>query len=408
MSEHGAREHYLPIRQGELIELLARDPALATEERALFRQLCRLVEAIIHFEYHQHLSRLKDSYAPFDPDAETLPLEPLSEAKRQHWLDKLFAEFAWLVERANYRRLSRNDLETAMTGYTDWGVNLHVDFDCFERLEVYARGDDFSTRLRRRLRRFYRLEEVRLPTYRRLIIMLKQRPHKRLGPNPDTRNVFIKLFKDIPKLDVEMLLPGGQLRMPGIQRLKLSGSLATSIGYIGYKMYHEASHLLYGWLTRNPLLFWGPLSLVLSYGYRQYYGYQQMRQSYSLLLTQSLYYQNLDSNAGVLTRLLDEAEEQECREALLAYFLLWRQAGEEGWELSQLDAAAEQFLRQQTGIDLDFEVGDALVKLERLELVERSGERLRARSLEQALVALDQRWDHFFQYHTPKSTLIEQ
>ena len=67
------------------------------------------------------------------------------------------------------------------------------------------------------------------------------------------------------------------------------------------------------------------LGVTVGYGMRSFYGYLQTKQKYQLNLTESLYYQNLDNNAGVLTRLLDEAEEQENREAALAYFFLWRQ-----------------------------------------------------------------------------------
>ena len=52
---------------------------------------------------------------------------------------------------------------------------------------------------------------------------------------------------------------------------------------------------------------------------------------------------NLDDNAGVLFRLLDEAEEQEAREAMLAYFFLWRHAQAEGW------SAAAAIDRLRTG-----------------------------------------------------------
>jgi len=51
------------------------------------------------------------------------------------------------------------------------------------------------------------------------------------------------------------------------------------------------------------------------YGYKSYHSHTVKKTRYSLQLTKSLYFQTLDSNAGVLFRLLDEAEEQECREA---------------------------------------------------------------------------------------------
>ena len=55
---------------------------------------------------------------------------------------------------------------------------------------------------------------------------------------------------------------------------------------------------------------------------RSFRGYLQTKERYQLSLTESLYYKNLDNNAGVLMRLIDEAEEQENREALLAYYFL--------------------------------------------------------------------------------------
>ena len=80
-------------------------------------------------------------------------------------------------------------------------------------------------------------------------------------------------------------------------------------------------------------------------------------------LTKHLYYQNLDNNSGVFFRLLDEAEEQEFREAALAYFLLWKYAEGTGWSERRVDEVAEEYLQEVTGIDIDFEVDDALAKL---------------------------------------------
>src|SRR6202022_3219426 len=80
------------------------------------------------------------------------------------------------------------------------------------------------------------------------------------------------------------------------------------------------------------------------YAYKTWYGYRQTKQAYHLALTQSLYFQNLDSNAGVLTHLFDEAEEQASRTTLLGYFCLWRYAGEQGWTAEELDASMEVYL----------------------------------------------------------------
>jgi hypothetical protein len=138
---------------------------------------------------------------------------------------------------------------------------------------------------------------------------------------------------------------------------------------------------------------------VAGYGYKQWYGFQATRQTYSLQLTQSLYYQNLDNNAGVLYHLLDEAEEQECREAILAYYYLWRFAGTEGWTAASLDDYVELDLERLAQLKVDFEIGDALDKLETLGLTEKIGDRYRAVALDRALEILDFKWDNYFQYN---------
>src|SRR4029079_7412673 len=120
----------------------------------------------------------------------------------------------------------------------------------------------------------------------------------------------------------------------------------------------------------GSLASWGLIGGTVVYGVRSFYGYLNTKQKYQLNLTESLYYQNLDNNAGVLFRLLDEAEEQEAREAMLAYFFLWRHAPAEGWSAEQLDRHIENWLQVATARRIDFEVGDALSKLIRLGVAE--------------------------------------
>jgi len=63
-----------------------------------------------------------------------------------------------------------------------------------------------------------------------------------------------------------------------------------------------------------------------------------------------------------------------------------------------LDGRIEDWFRAKHQLDLDFEVEDAGAKLERLELLQRSGQGLTVPPLNQALVKLDGIWDNFFPY----------
>ena len=78
--------------------------------------------------------------------------------------------------------------------------------------------------------------------------------------------------------------------------------------------------------------------------------------------------------------------------------MLWREAGSTGWTAEQLDDRAEAYLEQAANIKVDFEIGDALAKLERLRLVERRANSYVAVGIETALQRLDDAWDNIFQY----------
>jgi hypothetical protein len=385
---------YIPLTRSELIDLLCVDRSLTEQEQEQFRTFCDLVTAVYHLEFNRHLQELKRDYAPFDPDVDTTTLLQLSDHEKQNRLNALYRQFAWLLEQANFQHLSREEIEPVVDRSSDWGIRMDVDFSAFEHIAIFARGDTVQTRTRRRWLKFYRLEEAEVPIYRRLVLILKMRRHKRLGGPVDTENVYLKIFKDIPKLDVMMLLPGARVKLTKFDRGRIGLPLLSGLGLIVWQFLQELTQALET-IMLSPNAIWGITAGTLGYGYKSYYGYMQTKQAYHLTLTQSLYFQNLDSNAGVLTRLLDEAEEQECRSAILAYYCLWRYAPEEGWSADELDLTMDLFLDRHAEIDLDCTGLDALARLRKLGLVEQSGQsaqRWRAVALPQALQVMQGAW----------------
>src|SRR5689334_4593451 len=110
MAEYKDREHFIPVRKSELLELLCRDKKLSRDERESFRQFGTLVSSVFHFEYLKQLEELKDAYAPFDPDADTKSLRPVPDDQRHKNEEQLFAKFTTLMERANFKRLKREEM----------------------------------------------------------------------------------------------------------------------------------------------------------------------------------------------------------------------------------------------------------------------------------------------------------
>lgn len=396
---HWRREFFIPLRHGELRQRLASDRRLTADDRRLFLQLCKILSATFHYEYHERIEQLKGEYEPFDPDvAREQRQEKPDLEERDRNVGRLFEKLVELSQRANYHKLSQSQIEQAVAAASDWGVRLDVDFQVFERLEVYARGDVIGRRVRHPWRNFYRPEQVDVPIYQRLLVVFQLRHHKRVEKHLDPDAVYIKLFKNIPKEDVDMMLPGVKAKLSLVDSGKILLPTLSGLALAIYKVVLGAVVLAVAGLTGviGLLVFVGGLAV---YGLRSLLGYWNTQNKYQLNLTRSLYFQNLDNSSGVLLRLTDEAEEQEFHEAVLAYFLLWQDGGAAGLSEDELDRQAETYLSRICNFGIDFQVDDALQKLQRLGLASSSADgRWRAVPITDALAALDRAWDGYFHH----------
>ena len=268
----------------------------------------------------------------------------------------------------------------------------------FEQLEVYIRGEKEDVKTRRHWTNLYREETINTPIFERLALIFQLHEDSDLPNHDGPDYVYMKLFKNIPKQDIDMLLPGASVCMSLLDQGKIFLPTVTGIGITIFKIIKGA--LIAAAFTG----FYGLLGFFLvaggavGYGVKSFFGYQRTKEKYHLHLTRNLYYQNLANGDSVLFHLLDESQSQEYREAILAYSLML-QHPQEARTLEQIDDQAERFLQSKTGLDIDFEVEDTMHKLERLGLAQPTGEIWKAIPLSQALHRLDQSWDTIFQYH---------
>ena len=129
---------------------------------------------------------------------------------------------------------------------------------------------------------------------------------------------------------------------------------------------------------------------------RQRLKYETQTLRYQKRLADTVYFRNIANNTGVIDLVVGAGEEQDVKEAFLAYWIL--RCAHEPLEKTEIDRRAEEFLRAGFEVDLDFEVQDALDKLERLDLVQRAGDVYTARPASEALAVLDARWDGVFSF----------
>jgi hypothetical protein len=386
-------ERALPIRQSDLNRLLLAEPGIAQEDSEKLKQLGRLLGAWFHNEFYAKLRELKERYAPLDPDADYVTIKKHTLERTERSDEEFLSAFEEALVRANYRPLEREIIEKAVSAPNEMGLTYSPDFSLFEHLKVYVRGYTQISRECRSLRTRFTKKRVTLDAHARMIVALKFKEGIDIGPMVRSDVVYLRLFKDVPHVDMEMHLPeqGTKVRMRWIDKCQIASPLFVGIPTVIAKL------LL---VTMSPMLLGSLIIGPITAGINSFFGFQRARQKHLFTMIHKLYYLTLANNASVLTRLVDSAEDEEYKEAALAYFFLWRNLDSRKTMTSaDLDRQIERFLREKTGVEVNFEVSDALAKLFRLGLARRNHlGHLHATPLDQALKNLDKHWDNTFRY----------
>ena len=390
-----ASERAIPVRTSDLVRALASDPSLSPADRTQFLQFCRILGAVFHYEYYDWLVSLKDLYAPLDPDSDCVPISDGSTERTEDADEAFLQPFEAALIRANYRPLNLKIVEEAISEPNELGLNYVPDFKIFEHLRIYVRGRTKVSRFIRSARTRFRKREVIHPGYARLVVVIKFRDGtKALDQYARSDVLYLRLFKDVPHVDMEMHLPehGVKVKMRMIDKAQIASPVFTGIPLLIGKVFMGFS---------SPFAMAGLLIAPFSAGLNSFFGFQRAKQKHLAHMIRHLYYLTLANNASVINRLVDSAEEEDFKETLLAYFFLWRNHDDpEPWDQPRLDRAVEQYLRERTGLEIDFEVSDAARKLFRLGLAQADSRGfLTSTHIGSALERLDEQWDNAFKYH---------
>ena len=203
----------------------------------------------------------------------------------------------------------------------------------------------------------------------------RQQAEKRVAKNlkllPDgvsSDNIYLKLFKNIPQDDLEMMFPNTKVEFKLFDKLKLGltaggGTVAGLVGIVP-KLFVAASLL-------NPITLLTTLAGFIGLLVRQITKFFNQRNEYMMTLAQNLYFHNLANNRGVLTLLVDRAEEEDIKEEILLYTFLCRNQGA-STNLNTAKDEIEQFLKTNFNVDIEFDLEDAFSRLVRDGLVEKT------------------------------------
>jgi len=430
MAAYADRERFIPVEKTELVQRLAEVDLGASANRERFLLFSKILDSLFHFEFHELTEALTSSYHPFNPDSDTVATRRYSQEERIAREAHLMETFKRVLNQANYQQITETDLAYAIHRESLFRINLWVDFDDFENQLIFRRGS--RTHRVRRKKWLFKEETVDITVYDRvaLIIKYKDAAHfkaaKRETLNFAPGTMIVKLFKNIPKGDLEMLFPNAQVRMKIRDKLLLGGvALGGGISVMvkaGAGLIAMASVL---WLMARSVITSGgqmpglgpveisgmvggmtALAAIGAFLFKQWNSYKNRKIKFMKMLGDNLYFKNLDNNAGVFYHIIADAEEEEFKEALLGYsFLLKSEAGRTA---RALDDRVEAWFNETYEVPIDFEIEDALGKLERLKLCKIIGQDdtgsplWAAVALPEACERLDRLWDNFFQFQASK------
>ncbi len=410
------QERFIPITRFALIDRLTDAQAWPPGQAAHARRFFRYLDYWRQQQYSAELLALEQAYEPFSPDSDLLITRSYSEQERTELRRRVVSGVQHLLTQANYTRIDPQQVELILTRESHYGLDLHVDLDAFEELLVFYRGASTRKDQRRTLRKFMRKQEFDVPIFRRLFVLFKLKPEARrveeimrergiprrqaarivrrmrsmLAPEVKDDGIYMKLFKNMPRSDIEMIFPNTQVNFRLFDKLKLG---ITSGAGLGMGAFGAAGKIAL--VGSNPVAAAGAVAGLGGIVFRQCMKFLNQRQRYMIVLAQNLYFHAMGDNRGVLVKLASRAAEEDVKEEILLYSVLAKERVNRA-ELPAVDQAIEAYMLDAFGIRVDFEIEDALGRLigDGLVVEEPDGT-LRTMPPDDAATRVDRKWDAF-------------
>ena len=382
------RERFLPLQPAALQARMLEDPRLSRRERKLLGKLFEMIANRFHMEFRSRLEHLKAVYGPFDPDLDTQAIARQVGFDEAAQRQELACSFERLLLDANYREMPRDRIVACTEFQANRNITVRASFDDYADLRVFYRGVRHEWRSYRPWYAPWRGKEESVHVFARLALLVRV-------INRQPQAIFLKLFKNVIAEDLEMLLPYVRIRMKLFDQLKIGTSVAGGLATATLKFWTAA--ILSPWVL-----------LAVGAGFagacvNGVTNFVASKTRYIQKLTANLYFQNLANNASMLAHVIDTAEAEQCKELLLAYFLLYVERNRD-YGREQLDRRAKEWLASEFGVTVDFDISAAVQKLVDKELVvgrQRSAtakdEVLKVYDLPSALHRLDEAWSDCFE-----------
>ena len=389
MANHKNREAFIPYRRSDIITLCLEDGQLNSADIEKFKDFCQILSAYYHFRFQQTLEIIKDNYVPFNPNTDVQVLNQPTVEGYDEMESKVIDAFHHILERANYIILPKSIVKQALEKKSLIDLRTEVDFDDFDRCFCYYRGDSSKSIFLQKFF-FWRQKKI-IETFERIVLLIKFKETayfraqkvkiKDLKFTPG--KMYVYFYKNIPKLDIDLLFPNVTTSMTWKDRLlfgipAIGAAIPLILRALPNILLLIAAILLF--LNAQPLveqlnveqyqvrsvmpILVATLSLGMALGgfaFKQYSTYKSKKIKFQKNVSDTLFFKNLANNDSVFQMLIDLAEEEECKEIILVYYHLL--ASPTPLTPEQLDSRIETWMQKKLGTTINFDIHGPLDNL---------------------------------------------
>jgi hypothetical protein len=409
------RERVIPLRKIDFLAGLIGEGRLSEDQVSGLRLFARMLGSVFHHEYYDELEQLRETYFHFNPDTPALAIK--SEEADRIYLN-FIDEFARVMERANFVEIPHAEIARAQKAHALVRVRIKAPLDEFRDVRIFKRGRH-KERVSIPVWFGWRRKTIEVEVYDDVVMLVAARNESELryrkgrarrhtrSPRIHPGNIILKYFRHIASGDLNALFPNVRVVMSlsdqlmlgvpalvgGIPiMLKLASTFTVLVVVAGF--YLGLSGAVGDEDHKGAIAALGGLVALGAFMMQQWIRFQRQSLVHQKELTDNVYYRNLNNNAGIFDTIIGAAEDQEWKEAMLAYYGLL--AAPAPLDRAALDRRIESLLTQTFQLSVDFEIDDALGKLARLGILHENEGRYSVLAPAVAMQQLDRVWDDFF------------
>jgi len=407
-------DRVIRLRKTELIGGLVAEGHL---DEAGFGQLARKLGAVFHYQYFEELERLRELYFQFDPEIEPRVIGPAPDLDAAY--RTLRDELVRILTEANFVEISHDEMMRAFAEHARVRVKLKAPVGDYRDIRMFRRGHHTET-IEVPTWFGLRKHKIDVVVYDDVVLMVATWPgsvtpsearrlarSRRGGQKIRSGAVLFKYFRHVARGDLEALFPNVRVVMSLFDQLtlgvpalvggvpiliKLASTLTVLFVVAGF--YLGLSGTLRDNDTEQALAALSGLFALCTFMLRQWGNFHRQSLIHQKQLTDNVYYRNVNNNSGIFSYLIGEAEDQDWKEALLAYHGLLTASAP--LAPAALKVQVEDLLMKRFGVSANFAIDAALARLEELDLVSEAGDLFTALPLPDALSRLDREWQAFF------------